>query len=202
MMRSFRELESVYGNHEISRQLQANQISEACINLIAMSEASMIPVIDAAVVLVIHTFVPMEEPLVDLIEACIHPDSSLLDDTENMKQSKIQYELKMNGLKQKYCDYINGIKRTVVFSASCCQNSAVYKKYDKALRCFDDISRAVTMAITEYQESKEQNDLLGNDQIMDIKERWRMAFYDVIQLVVLSLDLKFLLEYVVKNTIM
>lgn len=106
----------------------------------------------------------------------------------------------MNGLSEKYSDYISGIKRAIVFSASCCKNSAVYTKYDKVLRCFDATSKAVTVAITEYQQRKDQNDLLRNDQIMDIKERWRMAFYDVIQLVVLSLDLKFLLDYVIKNT--
>lgn len=200
MMRCFRELENIYGNHEVSKELRGSQTNEACINLIAMSEASMIPVTDSVIVLVIHTFAPMEEPVIDLIEACIHPETSLLDDSVRMNQSKIQNELKLSGLTEKYSKYISGIKQTIVFSASCCKNPTVYKKYNKALRCFDDISKAVIAAITEYQESKDENDLLRNDQIMDIRERWRMAFYDVIQLVVLSLDLRFLLDYVIINT--
>lgn len=199
-MKTDRELENHCKNRGADKERNVQKTNEKCINLIAASEAAMIPIADAVIILVVRTFLPMERPLTDLVQACIDPDIGMLDDTETMKQKRAQCGLKVDELIENFVKYTESLKKATNFSASCCETPSVYLKYEEAARRVEEASTAAGVAISEYRENRKENDVFVSERVRNAKDYWTAAFHDIIRLVALSLDLRCLLDYITKTT--
>ncbi|XP_039247919.2 uncharacterized protein LOC120325823 [Styela clava] len=207
MMRSMRDLEkadeALHTQTSIEKNLRQVH-DEKCMSLSAISQGTVAAILHAVTVLVTHIFRSMDEPLVELIDSCISPKTITQDSMDKMQQHKESEIEKIKELTKVFSKHTNDITTAARFAASCSQHAAVYHKYSKVLFNFDQTSRAIITATSQYTKDKKDEPseaLTQNDKILDLQDKWIIVLGDLIHLIVASLDLKGLLDVIVDDVV-